>query len=209
VRKEIVKIFIVIILILSAAFLINEAVQALARDSSPSKDGLCSAPDGTGCYILGDRGQTTGDSGQGTGDRETGPSTSLRAISSAKAERDWLDDLIEKIWFVESSGKVECEDGNSTSLITGDNGKAGGPLQIHPCVVEDVNFYRNKKFTLEDRYDLEKAKQIARLYIEIWMEVNREEIAARIYNGGPRGFEKNSTKEYFSRVQGIADRGQE
>ena len=106
----------------------------------------------------------------------------------------WLDDLLEKIRFVESGG--------STSLaINGDNGRAGGPLQIHPCVVDDVNFYCDTNYTYADRYDLEKAKEIARLYINWWLKINREEIAARIWNGGPRGWEKESTEKYWEKVR--------
>ncbi|MBC8481152.1 MAG: hypothetical protein H8D47_00605 [Planctomycetes bacterium] len=117
-------------------------------------------------------------------------------VGSQKSDSpDWLDELIEKIWFVESSGRISCPDG--------DGGSAGGPMQIHPDVIDDVNFYWGTDYTYADRYDLAKAKRIARLYIARWFEASREEIAARIYNGGPRGFEKESTEKYYRRIEGI------
>ena len=109
------------------------------------------------------------------------------------ADDDWLDDLIEKIWYVESNGRANPPDG--------DGGQAAGPLQIHKAVVDDVNFhYRKYYFTYDDRYDIKKAKQIAKLYIKLWMERHKEEIAARIFNGGPRGWRKKSTDTYWAKI---------
>ena len=108
---------------------------------------------------------------------------------------DWLDELVEKIWFVESSGRFNPP--------AGDGGKAGGPLQIHPGVIDDVNFYYQTSFTYEDRHDIEKARQIAKLYILFWMNAYKEEIAARIYNGGPRGWRKESTDDYWRKIEGV------
>ena len=117
---------------------------------------------------------------------------------------DWLDGLLEKIRFVESGGSGPLPASPSelcrTSTINGDNGKAGGPLQIHPCVVDNVNFHLGKKYSYADRYDLQKAKEIARLYIKLWLDKNKDEIAARIWNGGPRGWEKEATKEYWEKI---------
>ena len=108
---------------------------------------------------------------------------------------DWLDELIEKIWLVESSGRLNPPDG--------DGGKAGGPLQIHPGVIKDVNQYYGTEFTLDDRFDLEKSKLIAKLYITMWMEIQREQIAARIYKGGPAGFERESTLEDWCKIEEV------
>jgi len=106
---------------------------------------------------------------------------------------DWLDELIDKLWQVESAGSLNPPDG--------DGGRAAGPLQIHKCVVDDVNRFCRTDFTYSDRYEPAKAKQITRLYITLWLERNREELAARIFNGGPRGWRKTATNSYWAKVK--------
>ena len=107
----------------------------------------------------------------------------------------WLDELIEKIWQVEASGRLNPPDG--------DGGRAAGPLQIHQGALDDVNKRYGTKFCREDLRNLKTAKLIARLYISRWMERHKEEIAARIFNGGPRGWRKKSTDEYWEDIQGV------
>ena len=109
--------------------------------------------------------------------------------------RDWLDELIEKIRLVESSGRANPPDG--------DGGEATGPLQIHQCVLDDVNERYGRKFVRADLRDVKTAKLIARLYIEMWMEKHKEEIGARIFNGGPRGWRKKSTDSYWEKINGL------
>jgi len=106
---------------------------------------------------------------------------------------DWLDELIQKLWMVESNGRLKPREG--------DGGLAIGPLQIHPAVVKDVNKFCGARFSLEDRKDLAKSKLLARLYVTMWMDIHKQEIAARIYNGGPRGWQKKSTDSYWRKIQ--------
>ncbi len=110
-------------------------------------------------------------------------------------EDDWLDELVERIWQVEAGGRLNPP--------PGDGGRAVGPLQIHTCVIDDVNYYFGTDFSYEDRHDLDKSKQIARLYMMLWMMRHGEEIAARIYKGGPRGWRKRSTDEYWRKIEGV------
>jgi len=107
----------------------------------------------------------------------------------------WLDELIRRLWIIESGGQL--------NPCPGDDGKAIGPLQIHPAVVKDVNKFCGARFSLEDRRDLAKSKEIARLYITYWMQRHREEIASRIWNGGPRGWQKKTTDEYWQKMQNL------
>jgi hypothetical protein len=107
------------------------------------------------------------------------------------ASTEILNSIINKIHIVESNGK--------SSVPVGDNGKAVGPLQLHQCVLDDVNKYYGMNFQSGDRKDLEKSKLIARAYIIMWILENQEEIAVRIFNGGPRGWEKPATEKYWQK----------
>jgi len=108
---------------------------------------------------------------------------------------DWLDELLDKIWQVESSGRLDPPDG--------DGGRAVGALQIHPCVIIDVNELCGACFSLEDRRDLAKSKEIARLYITYWMERHREEIASMIFHYGPSGWRKEDVDGYWSKIKAV------
>jgi hypothetical protein len=104
-----------------------------------------------------------------------------------------FDSIIDKIWQNESSG-------NLTAPV-GDDGQAFGPLQIHRVVLSDVNRWYGTRYTVEDIKDIAKAKQVARLYISKWLDANKDEIAARIFNGGPRGWEKQATRDYWAKIE--------
>jgi hypothetical protein len=104
---------------------------------------------------------------------------------------DFADSIVEKLWLLESNGKL--------NPAAGDNGEAIGPLQLHPGVLLDINKYYGTNFILADRRDLNKSKQIAAMYIAMWLELNSEEIAVRIFNGGPRGWRSKNTDEYYKK----------
>ena len=107
-------------------------------------------------------------------------------------------------WGIFMAALIQIESGGDPSAI-GDNGKAVGCLQIHPCVVEDVNRIYNQQFTLADRYNETKSKSMAVLYIVHYAgklpEPVSAEVAARIWNGGPRGYEKRATQSYWFDVR--------
>jgi len=106
---------------------------------------------------------------------------------------DWLDTLLEKIVIVESGGQTDPPDG--------DGGLAVGILQIHHCVVTDVNRLYGTDFTDEDRRDIEKSKQIAKLYLTYWLNYHKEEICAKIWVGGPDGWMQECTENYWQKVK--------
>ncbi|MCJ7777634.1 MAG: hypothetical protein MUP16_04905 [Sedimentisphaerales bacterium] len=118
----------------------------------------------------------------------------LKIAELHQPENDWLDELIERIWTVESGRQLAPPDG--------DGGQAIGPLQIHQCVLDDVNKHYGTNYTRSDLRRSGKAKIIARMYIEMWMERHKEEIACRIFNGGPRGWNEKSTDNYWSKING-------
>ena len=116
----------------------------------------------------------------------------------------WIDTLIERIQQVESGsqkGEVKSE-----KIKDGDDGRAVGALQMHKGAVDDVNRYYKTNFSYSDRSDFPKARLMAALYIRMWMEKHREEIAARIFNGGPRGWQKKSTDEYWEKIRETRER---
>ncbi len=127
--------------------------------------------------------------------REAGGTVRCRDTFRPPAVSDWLDRLIEKIRLVESSNKLNPPDG--------DGGNAIGPLQIHQCVIDDVNEKFGTNFTIDDCRKIESAELIARLYIQWWMDAYKEEIAARIFNGGPRGWRKRSTDGYYKKIRKV------
>lgn len=93
--------------------------------------------------------------------------------------------LWEAVCAVESGGKA---------LAVGDGGKAAGIAQIWAITVRDVNRFAGTKFTLNDRFDAEKSRQIFRLYTEHYGKGQSDEVKARIWNGGPNAMKATGKK---------------
>lgn len=92
----------------------------------------------------------------------------------------------------------------------GDNGKAIGLLQLHKVYVDDVNrIIGKKKYSYADRWNPQKSiemtvvylKHYGRRYERLTGKKASYEILARIHNGGPDGWGKDKTSEYWSKVQ--------
>lgn len=85
-----------------------------------------------------------------------------------------------------------------------------GCLQIHESVVIDVNNYYHTKFVWpKDCLDVAKSKRICQDYLMIYCTKARlhheptMEDASRIWNGGPNGANKDSTLEYWDKVETV------
>ena len=108
------------------------------------------------------------------------------------------DSLINAIIKVESNDNVNA---------IGDNGKAVGCMQIWKVVVDDVNKVSKLKYNYNDRFNKEKSIEIFKLYINKYATAKRlgrtptHEDMARIWNGGPNGFKKAGTKQYWLKVK--------
>ena len=101
--------------------------------------------------------------------------------------------LIDALVHVESKGVVH---------VVGDNGKAVGPLQIHKEVVDDVNRAYGTGYTYGDRKSLWKSREICRKYLLLHGGTKASnEKYARIWNGGPNGHRKGSTRGYWVKVR--------
>jgi len=107
---------------------------------------------------------------------------------------------------ISSIAKVESSN-NPTAV--GDGGKAVGLLQIWPCVLDDVNRVYGKRYTLADRLDPVKSREICRLYLEHYGKnytkktgkQPTDEVYSRMWNGGPAGWSNKKTIEYWNKVK--------
>ena len=108
---------------------------------------------------------------------------------------------------------IQVESGGDARKV-GDNGKAVGVLQIHNCVVDDVNksftdIPNVRLFGYSDRRDSEASKMMCRAYLGRWGiyymvktgEKPTFEVLARIWNGGPNGYRKKATLKYWEKVK--------
>lgn len=102
------------------------------------------------------------------------------------------DKVIDAIIQVESRGNPNAY--NKSSGAT-------GAMQIKKIVVDDCNEYleklkKKRRFTYEDRWDVQKSKEMFVLIQMRYNKTNDIEKAARIWNGGCC-YTKESTDEYY------------
>ena len=85
--------------------------------------------------------------------------------------------------------------------------EAVGCLQIRPIMLREVNRILRKqgdtlRFKLEDRWDREKSLEMFHIWREYHHPNSTDEVIARNWNGGPKGYEKESTIRYWRKVKG-------
>ena len=101
---------------------------------------------------------------------------------------------------------IAIESGGN-DMAVGDSGKAHGALQIHQICVDDVNRIYGTSYTIQDAYKRDEAIEICKLYLMYWGSEERlgrkatYEDLARIWNGGPNGYKKESTIGYWKKVE--------
>ena len=105
--------------------------------------------------------------------------------------------LVDILILVESSGNPKAFN---------EKEDACGCLQIRPVMLREVNRILRKqdskqKFTKEDRWDCGKSKEMFYIWRDYHHQVSSDEIIARNWNGGPRGYKKQSTEHYWHKVQ--------
>ena len=104
---------------------------------------------------------------------------------------------------------LERVESNGNSKAIGDNGKAKGILQIWNVVVKDVNRVYKTKYTHDDSFNPDIARDIASKYLTFWGkqyqkktgEIPTYEVLSRIWNGGPSGYKKDATLKYWDKVK--------
>lgn len=112
--------------------------------------------------------------------------------SKQTSKFDWSD-VMEAIIQVESNGNRHAKNGNQV-----------GAMQITPILVKDCNQIlkqrkSNKRYTLQDRFSIEKSKEMF-LLIQSWYNPdNNIEKAIRSWNGGAN-YSIRGTQKYFEKV---------
>lgn len=86
-----------------------------------------------------------------------------------------------------------------------DGGRSHGPYQISMAYLQDANEYLGTNYTLRQAIDDESvAREVMVGYWNRYLPKDREvtyELLARIHNGGPKGYEKESTFPYWEKVK--------
>jgi hypothetical protein len=107
-------------------------------------------------------------------------------------------DITSALIYVESRGKDSAYNSSEDAV---------GCLQIRPIMVREVNRILKKtgkeeRFDLEDRWDREKSLDMFHIWREYHHPNSTDEVIARNWNGGPNGFNKESTLKYWKKVKG-------
>ena len=111
----------------------------------------------------------------------------------AKTPKFNWNPVMDAIIQVESEGNPKAVSGNSV-----------GVMQITPILVEDCNNIlqkqkSKKRFTLADRYSVEKSKEMFLLIQKCYNPTNSIEKAIRSWNGGVH-YSVRATNRYFRKV---------
>lgn len=122
------------------------------------------------------------------------PSVATAATKGNKssASFDW-NPVMDAIIQVESEGNARAVSGNSV-----------GAMQITPILVKECNDIlkrrkSDKRFTMDDRYSVEKSKEMFLLIQSQHNKANNVEKAIRTWNGGPR-YSIKATNKYLAKV---------
>jgi hypothetical protein len=119
---------------------------------------------------------------------------SLASISANTTE------IMDNLKFLES---------NNDPAKIGDNGASFGILQIKQIAIDDVNREYGTQYTHQDAFNISCSEEIFMLYTQMW--ANKLELTTgrkateydiiRIWNGGPRGYQKLSTIPYLNKYK--------
>jgi hypothetical protein len=120
----------------------------------------------------------------------------VRAAEEARTPRWSLDEIFAALRQVETGGS---KSGGRRSV--GDGGRAIGPLQIHRPYWEDSRVPGRFEDCREMAYARKVALAYWRRYCPEALEKLDAETLARVHNGGPTGDRKESTKNFWRKVE--------
>ncbi len=117
-----------------------------------------------------------------------------------EVKEDYTDYLLEALIQVESQGNENAVGDKHLSR------PSIGVLQIRPIMVREVNrILKNQnikiKYTLDDRYSKDKSIEMFMIWKMNHHPNDTDEVIARCWNGGPRGWKRKATLYYWNKVQ--------
>ena len=118
----------------------------------------------------------------------------LTASAQTNQRYDWSK-IMNAIIQVESRGNAKAHNANGDCI---------GILQITPILVKQCNIWlknqkSSKRYTLKDRYDVGKSKEMFIMIQEHYNPSHNVEKAIRLWNGGC-GYSKAKTENYYQKV---------
>ena len=128
--------------------------------------------------------------------KETQEGTKQNIVKVDTVKRDLL---LEAMIIVESNGNDSCIGDRNLGR------PSVGCLQIRPIMVREVNRILRKqkikkKYTLNDRYSRKKSIEMFYIWRDYHHSEDSDEVIARCWNGGPKGWKKKSTRYYWIKV---------
>lgn len=116
----------------------------------------------------------------------------VSARNNGSKSFDW-NPVMDAITQVESEGNANAVSGNCC-----------GAMQIRPILVEDCNQIlsmrgEKKRYTLKDRFNIKKSREMFVLIMSHYNPENNVERAIRLWNGGVR-YKAKSTQKYYQKV---------
>ena len=128
--------------------------------------------------------------------KETQEDTKQNIVKVDTIKRDLL---LEAMIVVESNGNDSCIGDRNLGR------PSVGCLQIRPIMVREVNRILRKqkikkKYTLNDRYSRKKSIEMFYIWRDYHHSEDSDEVIARCWNGGPKGWKKKSTRYYWIKV---------
>jgi hypothetical protein len=138
---------------------------------------------------------------------ETSPETETPKMELRINENgriDSRDELIAAIIHIESTGNPDAVGDTHLDL------PSIGCMQIRPIMVREVNRIlkksgSEKRFKLKDRKDRDKSIEMFNIWADAYHKDSSFEKMARNWNGGPKGYKKPSTEEYWAKVNAYAE----
>jgi len=124
----------------------------------------------------------------------------VKEVKEKVVKEDHTDYLLEALIQVESRGNENAVGDKHLSR------PSVGVLQIRPIMVREVNRilkrHKVKKiYSLEDRYSREKSIEMFYIWQSFHHADDSNEVIARCWNGGSRGWKRNSTIHYWDKVK--------
>lgn len=106
------------------------------------------------------------------------------------------DKLFRAVSIVESGGNPQAYNRKED---------AAGIVQIRMVCLRDCNrIVGRERWASKDRFNLRHSRTMFGVYLRHWLRrrgLSSYQAAARIWNGGPKGYQKKSTWPYWQRVQ--------